>query len=74
MGDLTKIISVKPDSDFTLSVQFDDGMHGLWHEDMSTCTGPMALPLRDPAFFAQASVVGGALSWPNGWDACADYV
>jgi hypothetical protein len=34
----------------------------------------MALPLHDPSFFARASIEDGALVWPNGWDASADFV
>ena len=30
--------------------------------------GPMAEPLRDPKFFAQAFLDYGAPTWPNGYD------
>jgi hypothetical protein len=74
MNNLAKIVSVEHHSDFTLSVCFDNGMRGLWHQDMRARKGPMALPLHDPAFFARASIEDGALVWPNGWDASAEYV
>jgi Protein of unknown function (DUF2442) len=74
MEKLAKIIKVESHSDFTLSVWFSDGLHGLWHEDMDACQGPMAAPLHDPSFFARATIEDGAVVWPNGWDACADYV
>ena len=36
--------------------------------------GPMAQPLHDASFFARVSIEHGALVWPNGWDASADFV
>jgi hypothetical protein len=34
----------------------------------------MAQPLHDASFFARVSIEDGALVWPNGWDASADFV
>ena len=36
--------------------------------------GPMVEPLRDPAYFARVFLEDGALTWPNGYEACADWL
>jgi hypothetical protein len=52
-----------------LRLWFTDGSVG--ERDFSAelaGAGPMAQPLRDPAFFAQAFLDCGAPTWPNGYD------
>ncbi len=38
----------------------------------SNIEGSVFEPLRDPAIFAQAQVVLGAVQWPNGADLASD--
>ncbi len=50
-------------------VVFNNGLAGEW--DYSRVTdrkGPMAEPLKDPAYMARAFLEMGAPTWPNGWD------
>lgn len=52
---------------YTLDVTFDDGtQRRLDFEDR--LRGPVFEPLRDPAYFAQATIdpVLGVVVWPNG--------
>jgi Protein of unknown function (DUF2442) len=74
MRKLAKIIRVEPAEDHTLAVWFADGAFGQWRSEIMSRTGPMALPLHDPNFFARVTLEDGALVWPNGWDASADFV
>ena len=67
-------VSALPDS--RLSVAFVDGVIG--DVDMRSflsdpkIDGTVFEPLRDPAVFAQARVVLGAIQWPNGADLAPD--
>jgi Protein of unknown function (DUF2442) len=74
MKKLAKIIRAEPAQSHALTVWFDDGAFGVWHSNIVSRQGPMALPLHDPRFFARVSIEDSALVWPNGWDASADYV
>lgn len=74
MTKLVRIDRVEPAGEFLLHVWFDTGEHGLWTADFRHRKGPMAVPLHDPSFVAQAFVEFGAVSWPNGFDASADFV
>jgi len=58
-----------------LRATFSDGMAGDY--DFSAIVGeggPMAEPLRDPAFFARVFLEDGALTWPNGFDAAPGWL
>jgi len=67
---------VTPLPDSRLSVAFVDGVIG--DVDMRSflsdpkIDGTVFEPLRDPAVFAQARVVLGAIQWPNGADLAPD--
>jgi hypothetical protein len=53
----------------TLRLWFTDGSSGERDfADELAQAGPMAQPLRNPAFFAQAFLDYGAPTWPNGYD------
>ncbi len=69
MTELPYINQVEPDGPHQLRLWFSDGCIGLWVADLSEFFGEMGEPLRDPDFFAQAFVEGGAVVWPNGFDA-----
>jgi hypothetical protein len=69
-----KTASALPDA--RLRVTFVDGTSGevemgalLHNPDLD---GTLFEPLRDPAIFAQAQVVLGAIQWPNGADLAPD--
>jgi hypothetical protein len=58
-----------------LRATFSDGMAGEY--DFSAIVGaggPMAEPLRDPAFFARVFLEDGAPTWPNGFDAAPGWL
>ena len=71
-----RVTSVTPLPDSRLSVAFVDGVIG--DVDMRSflsdpkIDGTVFEPLRDPAVFAQARVVLGAIQWPNGADLAPD--
>lgn len=63
------VIGVRRLGDFRLEIEFSDGTVG--ERDFSFVrekTGPMAEPLKDPAYFARVFIEDGALTWPNGYD------
>ena len=60
---------------YRLRATFSDGMAGDY--DFAAIVGeggPMVEPLRDPAYFARVYLDGGAPTWPNGFDACPDWL
>ena len=71
-----RVTSVKVLPDAQLEVTFVDGTSGK--VDMQRfLSGPnidttVFEPLRDPAVFAEARVVMGAVQWPNGADLAPD--
>ena len=71
---MMRITKIQARRDYVLDVMFEDGVHG----EISLSDrlfGPMFEPLRDPAFFARASVDAfGAVCWPNGADIAPDAV
>lgn len=56
--------------DHQISVRFKDGLIAeLNFKDwIQSRTGPMAEPLKSPAFFADVDIEDGVLTWPNGYD------
>ena len=71
-----RVVSVKVLPAARLRVCFVDGTEGevemqgfLQREDVS---GSVFEPLRDPEFLGRASVVAGAVTWPNGADLAPD--
>lgn len=64
---IPRVIGVEVRRPYGLAVTFDDGV--CREVDLSTdLSGPMAEPLRDPDYFAQAAVGHGTVVWPNGLD------
>ena len=71
-----RLTSVAALPDARLRVTFVDGTAGEVHMraflSNSKVDGTVFEPLRDPALFAQAQVVLGAIQWPNGADLAPD--
>ena len=67
-------VAVLPDAQ--LEVTFLDGMSGKIvmraFLSSSKVDGTVFEPLREPAMFAEARVVMGAVQWPNGADLAPD--
>lgn len=72
---MVDVVSVKPLGGFKLRIGFSDGSTGI-HDFSATVArdGEMVQPLKDPAFFARVFIELGALTWPNGFDACPDWL
>ena len=52
-----------------LRATFSDGMAGEYDfASLVGAGGPMAEPLRDPAYFGRVFLEDGAPTWPNGFD------
>lgn len=73
-----RVVTVTPLSDFRLDVMFVDGTRGevdlcYFLNDDST-TGTVFETLRNPAVFAEAQVVMGAVQWAKGADLAPDAI
>ena len=63
------VIGVRHLGGHKLEIEFSDETSGV--RDFSFIadkTGPMAEPLKDPAYFSRVFIEDGALTWPNGYD------
>jgi hypothetical protein len=65
-----KVTTLRVTDDFRLTLRFRDRMVAEldFAEDLKDDHGPMALPLRDPAYFASVSIEDGVITWPNGYN------
>lgn len=54
-----------------LEVTFADGLRGVVDLSKEAFEGVFA-PLADPAYFAQARLENGVITWPNGADLAPD--
>jgi Protein of unknown function (DUF2442) len=56
-------------------VKFKDGFSGVhdfaW---LAREQGAVAAPLANPDYFARAFLEHGALTWPNGYDMCPNWL
>ncbi|WP_296873296.1 DUF2442 domain-containing protein [Tibeticola sp.] len=70
---MIKLLLVKPLAPHQLELHFSDGTHGLFDgaQYLSSRSGPLLDPLRDPTYFARCFVEAGALCWPNGLELSA---
>ena len=69
LSPLPRVTSAEPLEDFRLRLTFTDGL--VREVDLSSdLWGPMAEPLRDPAYFRQVRLDPelGTVVWPNGYD------
>jgi hypothetical protein len=53
---------------YVYHIVFDDGLKGDLDLSEYVGRGPVFEPLQDLAFFQQARIEGGTISWPNGAD------
>ena len=72
---LNKVTAVSVVAPHVLRVTFRDGYSGI-HDFTALFDGhgPMAEPLRSPDYFARVFLEYGALTWPNGYDMCPDWL
>lgn len=68
MGELNEVTSIEYRQGHVYHIVFDDGLER--DLDFSEYIGraPVFEPLSDVAFFQQARIEGGTISWPNGAD------
>jgi len=65
------VTEIKPAGNRTFEVKFADGLMGTLRVAPSFCTGVFN-SLRDDRLLEQASLVNGAVTWPNGLDLAPD--
>ena len=68
MWNLNEIKRIEYKSDYSFLVVFDDSTSAVIDFSNYLQRGPIFAPLRDHAFFRQASINGGTIAWPNGAD------
>ncbi len=68
MWKLNDVVCIEYRGGYVFHVVFDDGLEG--DVDFATYPGkgPIFEPLKDPAFFRQATIQAGTIAWPNGAD------
>ncbi len=69
------VAAVRPLGDARLWVRFDDGLEG--EVDLSAeLTGPVFVPLKDPALFAKVAIDPDTrtVTWPNGADLAPEFL
>jgi hypothetical protein len=72
---LSKVTDIRVVRPFGVFVRFADGSAGTHDFSSLICEGgPMVEPLRDPSYFARVFLEFGALTWPNGFDLCPDWL
>lgn len=72
---MVDVVAVKPLGGYRLHVRFSDGSEGT--RDFSALVkerGAITEPLRDETYFARVFLEYGALTWPNGYDMCPDWL
>ncbi len=63
------VIGIRRLGGYRLEIEFSDGTIGVRDfAFVQAKTGPMAEPLKDPAYFARVFIEDGTLTWPNGYD------
>jgi hypothetical protein len=58
----------KPLGDYRLVIEFSDDTMGERDFSLTSETGPMLQPLKEPTYFRRLFVENGAITWPNGYD------
>lgn len=72
---LNKIVDVKVLAPHVLRVTYRDGFSAV-HDFayLKKEHDNVAAPLADPDYFARVFLEYGALTWPNGFDMCPDWL
>ena len=72
---MNKVTQIECPGGYRVRVTFGDGATGEYDfsEDIGG-GGPMVEPLRDVDYFKRVVIERGALTWPNGYDACPDWL
>jgi hypothetical protein len=65
---LIKVRKAKPLGDYRLVIEFSDDTMGERDFSLTSETGPMLQPLKEPTYFRRLFVENGAITWPNGYD------
>ncbi len=68
MWNLNDVKRIEYKTDYSYSVEFDDGVSAVIDFSDYLHRGPVFEPLRDLSFFRQAIIEGGTIAWPNGAD------
>ncbi|HET6492197.1 MAG TPA: DUF2442 domain-containing protein [Burkholderiales bacterium] len=69
------VIGVKSLGGHRLEIEFSDGtICARDFADIAKKSGPRAESLKDASYFQRVFVEDGALTWPNGYDACYPFV
>jgi hypothetical protein len=68
MWDMSEVTSIEYRGGYVYHVAFDDGVEGDVDLSEYVEKGPVFAPLKDLAYFRQARIEGGTISWPNGAD------
>jgi Protein of unknown function (DUF2442) len=74
-GQMNKVTQIECLGEYRVRAIFKDGMVGEYDfAEVIGRRGPMVEPLRDPEYFRQVFLEDGAPTWPNGYDACPDWL
>jgi Protein of unknown function (DUF2442) len=65
---LIKVRIAKPLGDYRLVIEFSDDTMGERDFSLTSETGPILQPLKEPTYFRRLFVENGAITWPNGYD------
>ncbi|MCW8815407.1 MAG: DUF2442 domain-containing protein [Chlorobium sp.] len=65
---MNDIVKITYKEGYVYHILFDDGTHGDIDFSEFLRKGPIFEPLKDLAFFRQATIEGGTIAWSNGAD------
>ena len=68
MWNLNDVTQIEYRSGYSYFIAFDDGLSAVIDFSDYPQRGPVFAPLRDRAFFRQARIENGTITWPNGAD------
>jgi hypothetical protein len=68
--DHCEVVTVRATDPHRLVLRFRDGLVAEldFSDIIAGAPRPVVLPLRDPGYFATATLDDGVLTWPNGYD------